>query len=379
MRKLFALLAAIAMVAAFTLPVMAQETEWSFYGSVRMTTFWDKWDRAAMNNYFGTAHIDDDSDLTWANQSNSRLGARVSAGDISGRIELGLNDEGARGVRARLVWGQWDFGVGSIRIGRDYSPSELWNGSNQVWWIDNALTGMGYFYAGRNDQIKFIFPVGGGELQFAFVEPSTNGAPVAAATGLATESDTTIPKLEAMFTRNFGPVYWILTGGYNTYKENIIATEVDHSIDSWVIGTCLGYTAGPFYAYGSIYAGQNLVEYGQSFGYDWEQGAVFNAATNSIEDDDTWGGSIVAGYSPMDILTLEGGWGLIESKVDLAPGVESKDKSQMYYLQARIQVAKGFRIIPEIGKYDLKDREAAGVTTDQGDNVYFGAQWRIDF
>jgi hypothetical protein len=368
------------MVAAFTLPVMAQETEWSFYGSVRMATFWEDWDRNAMNNYWGTAHIDDDSDLGWANQANSRLGARVSAGDISGRIELALVDEGTRGVRTRLVWGQWDFGIGSIRIGRDYSPSELWNGSNQRWWTDNALTGTGYFYAGRNDQIKFIFPVGGGEFQFAFVEPSTNGAPVTGATALATEIDTTIPKLEAMFTRNFGPVYWIITGGYNTFDENVIATERDYSIDSWVVGTVLGYTAGPFYAYGAVYTGQNLVEYGQAFGYDWEQGATYIAATDSIEDDDTIGWSIVAGYSPMDILTLEAGYGWIESQVNTAVGVESEDESQMYYLQARIQVAKGFRITPEIGVYDLDERTATGAAaTDQGDMIYFGAQWRIDF
>jgi hypothetical protein len=361
---------------------MAQETEWSLSGTVRVATFYEDWDRNANINYLGRATaIDDDSDLTWDTQANTRFAMDVSAGDISGKFEIAAHDEGTTGMRARRAYGVWDFGVGSILIGRDYSPSELWNGSNQRWWGDNALTGLGYWYAGRNNQIKFTFPVGGGTFQFAFVEPNAALSPVAGVMGAGTtELDTDIPKLEAMFTHNFGPIYWIITGGYATYDENVIATERDYSIDSYMIGTCLGYTAGPFYAYGAIYVAENPTNYGQSFGYDWELGAQYIAATDGIDDEEMLGWSIVAGFSPNDMITLEAGYGWGETDVNTAVGTNVEDESSMYYLQCVINVAPGFRVIPEIGVYDLDDRTTTGAATvDQGDATYFGAQWRIDF
>ena len=371
MKKFFVLFAACALVAAFTLPAMA-ESEWSFYGSSRFSTWSEDWDNNSMTQYMGRATTFDDRDLTWDQDGGSRFGANVAAGDISGRYEVGINDDG---INQRLIWGQWDFGAGQIRIGTDYSPSELFNYSDQRWWGYNCLTSMGYFYAGRSAQIKFTFPAAGGTFQFAFVEPDTTAIAIGAN---AIEQDTSIPKLEASFTRNFGPVYFFVSGGYNTYDDVVIATDKEYDVDSWMIGTCLGIAQGPFYAYGAIFTAQNLVEYASAFGFDFELNAVYDGVSDSIEDTDTVSYSLVAGFSPNDMITLEAGWGYAEMDRTVQ-GVTTEDDAQMYYLQCRIQVAEGFSIVPEIGKYDLKDRTVGGVSTDQGDMNYFGAHWKIDF
>jgi hypothetical protein len=69
---------AVVMVFIFTTPAMA--ADWVFYGSARMTTFSDDVDPQA-------AGVNSDTDTQWEVQGNSRIGARVTAGEVSGRFE----------------------------------------------------------------------------------------------------------------------------------------------------------------------------------------------------------------------------------------------------------------------------------------------------
>ena len=101
MRKLLIVLTAIAFVAAFTVPAMS--AEWGFYGSVRMSTFMDNVSEEATGTTFS------DDDLTWDQQGNSRIGARVKAGAISGRFEYGISDAKAS---LRLLNATWNYGLG---------------------------------------------------------------------------------------------------------------------------------------------------------------------------------------------------------------------------------------------------------------------------
>jgi len=81
MKKLLVLLAAGAFVLGLTLPAMS--ADWSFYGNSRMSTFFDS-DSEEVNPALGGY---DDDDLTWSLQGNSRIGARVKAGNIGGGFE----------------------------------------------------------------------------------------------------------------------------------------------------------------------------------------------------------------------------------------------------------------------------------------------------
>ena len=48
-------------------------------------------------------------------------------------------------------------------------------------------------------------------------------------------------------------------------------------------------------------------------------------------------------------------------------------------INAKITMAPGVYIIPELIFQDNKDRITNGVTTEQGDATVFGVFWRIDF
>jgi len=129
-----------AMLCLIALPAFAQDkADWAFYGSVRMWTSWEDWDQDAPNVNFGapgpkrsgsyavgTSKFDD-SDLWWGMQYNARIGANVKWGNVGGRFEYGhLNTEGsgtgADTAHVRLLYGDWNFGPGVLRIGQDYTP-----------------------------------------------------------------------------------------------------------------------------------------------------------------------------------------------------------------------------------------------------------------
>ena len=74
-----------------------------------------------------------------------------------------------------------------------------------------------------------------------------------------------------------------------------------------------------------------------------------------------------------DMLYFEGGYGYVVGDLDDA---EEDDETSAYYLQAKINLAKGVFIVPEFGHYDLKDDSAGD---DQGDATYYGLKWQINF
>jgi len=89
------------------------------------------------------------------------------------------------------------------------------------------------------------------------------------------------------------------------------------------------------------------------------------------------GYQLIVGFKASDMITIEGGFGSVESEYDV-PGTY-EDEATAYYVQATINLAKGCFIVPEIGKLDHKDQTVAGVKTEEGDTSYFGAKWQINF
>jgi hypothetical protein len=116
--------------------------------------------------------------------------------------------------------------------------------------------------------------------------------------------------------------------------------------------------------------GTNLGPYGM-----WEQGANDPTITaGEVNDNDSMGYVLVAGFKVSDTISLEAGYGHQESEMDVT-GSEA-DETDSYYVNATINLAKGCFIVPEIGKLDYKD-SATGA--DQGEVTYYGAKWQINF
>jgi len=349
MKKLLVLLSAVAFVVAFTVPAMS--ADWGFYGSARMTTFMNSVSEEASATGF------DDDDLTWDLQGNSRIGAKVKAGDIGGGFEYGT---GGGNANIRKLYGTWKFGAGTLLVGQTYVPVNLFY-SNQVWGGDTDMLRFGGVYDGRRPMIQLST----GGFKIALVEPNTKALPGYA----SVDTDTTLPKIEASYGFKAGPVGLTAVGLYNTY-DVVNAADKEEGVDSYLLG--LGFNIGlaPAYIKGDVWFGQNLGNTTM-----WETGTANAAWVNGdVEDNDNMGYLLVVGFKVSDTLTFEAGYGYAEHDRD---DFTTEDDVSAYYAQATINLAKGAFIVPEVGVVDYGDDPTTGA--DQGDNTYFGAKWQINF
>jgi len=316
----------------------AYAADWNFYGSARIQTFVTKID----DGFFGNSYTEYDQYL----QANSRIGARIKVNDqLTARFEYGT------GVDLRILYGEWNFGTGSFLVGQTYSPLNMFY-SNQVWLQDLNLDGVGGLYSWRNPMLRLKF----GEFQIALIQPSKTSI-------FGSSAEVKIPKIEAKY--KFSKENWHLqiAGGYNSFET--FSGGVTYRIDSYVVALGGGLTFGKAYIQGSIWFGQNVGEYGlldTTFSY-----SLFG------QDTDSYAYQLVAGYKINDMFSIEAGLGYVEADVEyLSLG---KDSSAAYYLQSVIVLAPGVSIIPEIGLIDLQ----TFFGDDEGDIVYYGMKWQIDF
>lgn len=340
MKKLLVLIAAIALVGAFALPAAAGD--WSFYGSARMATFFTSQDEDA----------GDDAGLAWAQQGNSRIGASVKGGDVTGGFEYGT------GVNMRELYGQWNYGGGTLLVGQTYVPLNFWV-SSQTYGGDAGLLDVGGVYGGRHGMI--MLKTAG--IQIAAIEPST------ADLGTGGDIDVTLPKIEARWGTSFGPGFLDIAAGYQSYK--IETAAADYDVNSYVVGVMGGANFGAAYVKANFYTGTNAGQYGL-----WQEGADDAVISGTdVENCATTGILVVGGFKASETMALELGVGQNSHTVDVT-GMDDPDTTMAYYVQANITLADGFYIVPEVGAYDYAK---SNTDADQGTMTYFGAKWQMNF
>ncbi len=348
MKKLLVLIAAIALVSAFALPAAAGD--WSFYGSSRMATFITTSDDTLVPP-------DGDSDMEWAQQGNSRIGGSTTSGDISGKFEYGT------GVNLRVLWAEWNYGNGSLGLGQNYVPCNLWT-SSQTYGGDAGLLDVGGLYGGRLDMIMLKT----GAFKVAAIEPSTT-------TPAAGDTDTMLPKIEASWSTAFGPGSVQVVFGYNSINVEGTAAG-DIAVNSYVVGVLGSANFGAGYVNANVVSASNYTNYGLPSWFDPGAGASGAAAIEDtdVKDASTLGFLVAAGFKASDTMKLELGVG----QVTHTPGTTGADPdgTMAYYAQASIALADGFFIVPEIGGYNFGE-DSAGA--DQGSMTYLGAKWQMNF
>jgi len=363
MKKLFIIVAAMALVSFGTFAVAA---EWNFFGSARMQT----WRVSTDKEFNGTPY--DDDDTVWDLQGNSRIGAKVKAGDVGGYFELGIygptrSDNDSERVRTRQLFGTWNFGAGTLLVGQAYTPTFIPQ-SNQVYGEDADLFGHGGMIGScRKPMIQVQFS----GLKIALVYPNTTnfmGAP---------DVDTKLPKIEASYAMKFGPAAITVYGGYNSYAL-VDATDKDWDVDSYLAGVAVNFGSGPLFVKANVWTGNNVGAYGYGYplGVDVFTGLAW--ADPEAYDADFMGYMLVAGFKMSDMVTFEAGYGAVSSEADCNT-VKYEDDASSYYINATINLAKGVFIVPEFGCINRDDRKVASVSTEQGKLTYFGAKWQINF
>ena len=361
MKKLFVLLSVI--MFAVTFAVSAGADEWDFYGSVRFQTFNTNADEN--NPFYGNATGFDDRDSTWGLNTVSRIGATVQNGDIGGRFEYGHTDAG-NAVTLRRLYGTWNFGMGELLVGRDYTPIHFVTG--KVYENDGGLRRFGGFFTFRPMiQVKID------DFKLALISPS-NGSPDNMG---SLENDNTYPKVEASYTLAMDTLSVRLFGGWNGY-EAASATDKLYNINSYIYGVAGTVNAGPIKLKVMVWDGQNVGLYGLTTNHDVDSNADWDATSASVRNNESYGGIASVGVKINDVVGVEAGFGYVSAKDDLV-GDEDNDEAWAAYLQAPITLAPAVTVVPEIGHYDYETNGTVGNDADQGYETYFGAKWQINF
>lgn len=381
MKKLTIIIAALALV-CFAAPAMA--VDWNFYGNARMATFY-------YSNDQGGA---EDSELQWDLQSNSRVGANVKAENITARFEFGVSESN---VSSRRIYGVWNFGSGTMKIGKDYTPTSQFI-SGQVYDGDLGLLGIGTNYGSRHGQIAFGF----GGFEIALINPNTGylgGMTIKATVGVEDSAgaitditavstdnngdiDQIIPKIEAKWGTSYDAWNFNLMGGLNYYTiGDVVGTSGtdDIEVTSYIVGGDVGFNFGPGYVKAALSYGSNIGNANWSLpslagGTSGQGGLAQWDGDDDTNDTTTFQGALVGGLKVSDMLSFEGGFGYRADKTD---GGDARDTAPWAaYVQSVIALAPGVYIIPEVGYYDY-DNDAAG--DDQGSLFYLGGKWQINF
>lgn len=347
--------------------------DWNFYGSARMMTWYESGDAPGFLNEHDNGNINEsDSELTWALQSNSRIGAKVKRGDIEARFEYGT------GVNLRRLYAIWKFAEGQeLLIGQDYAPLGDIGYSNQVYAGDEGLSDAGTVDDGRRPMIQWSW----NGLKVALISVQDAFVPDGYMEGA--DIDVVVPKIEAHYRYEADAFYAGVFGGYQTYQVDADSLEIDPGsarpgdidVNAYVGGVEGGVTLGPIYINAQVYWAQNAGAFGlAALGFNQP---VY--VDNDLQDATTFGVGGVIGWTLNDRFALEAGAGYTEEDNDaIGKSAEyvTKDKTAAYYIQATIILAKGVYIIPEVGYWDLCD-DIAG--NDEKDFWYAGAKWQINF
>lgn len=327
--------------------VPASPAGWEFYGSARVQTFVEKDD-------YGSLGIDGRKSVRHSLQSNACIGARVNAGDrLTGGFEYGT------GVTARMLYGEWDFGPGTLLVGQAYSPLNM-RYAGQVWWDDTNLLDFGGLFSGRNPMIRLKI----GEFRIAAVAPASPGI------GGLTDTEVTLPKIEARYRFSGEDWFVDIAGGYNSYE--ISGNTGTYDIDSWIAAMGWGADLGRAYVRAGAWVGENTGSY-RLINQPMDSPFI-SVTTQTLNDNQAFAFILVAGFRFNDTVCIEAGYGHTEAEPDIQGSHE--DAISTWYVQSRITLAPGVRVVPEVGGVDWQEN-TAGV--DQGETLYWGAKWQIDF
>ncbi len=415
MKKLFIVGIAALLLVVFTVPAMAKVK----MGGIIFTDFYyldrDK------NNANSLSLGNDPYQVTtiqvpyitrlygrWTNEDNVGMFIELGLGQTS----QGVPDASSSGVVLRHAYGWWDVTPNfQIMAGKSTTPFSPLNPSQMIGTNSGSLNiiGVGYgnFYSGRFAQVRGTFKFGKvGRVALALVDPNGSARVIKDSyakyfpwdfyTNLPYQTNTKLPRIDIAVPLYFGPVS--LYPGFLYQKRTVdkISTAAspfpagnfDDSVDTY-IGT-LGVKAG--------FGGFSISAEG-NWGRNWgnTRGLIGTSAPalwstalmntdGSTSNATTYGYWFDASYK-FGPVTPHLIFSQMKSKVDI--GIQTSTvsyqgnidtSSTMWGISVPIDLAKGFRVRPELmwyddGKFQLEGNDE----TDLGSYAIYGVQFQITF
>lgn len=325
--------------------------EWNFYGSARISMFYTDFDKDIFRNTSNAAAGTggDTNNFEQDLNGNARIGANIKArDDLTGRFEFGAKEGDSNDDRAnvRILWGEWNFGKGSLGVGKHYTPL-LFPYSNNVYNIyarkdgDTNMSLFGMLYGKRKPMVRLKF----GNFQIAAVQPNTivhmdyncsgNSADfTAAATDAYTavlvgggttaeamsaaeaagtsyvysnldlydaqpDTEVQIPAIQFKYKYDFNMGHIAVAGGFQTF--DIVVDNDQYDVTSYVLALGGRLNVGKAYFKANIWGGQNVGNLADTL----VSGQI--ASTYEAADDLDGAGLGYAKFSDGTINTVTGG------------------------------------------------------------------------
>jgi hypothetical protein len=420
MKKVFAIMVAVAALVAFTAPAWAamDEPGPSFVVGGRMLTDvgYNKSSKELTNNK--------KEDVTTAFVSlagHSYLNAKFASADktTGGFIELGLlstsnaNSAGfkaanSESVLLRYAYGWWKVGNCKLLAGQD----DGWVGSlkhapKQYFGIDQdgklLLANWGYIYSGRHPQVRFEWESGMFGFALAAVQPGAESLAynAAGATGLTAGTLNTIPGVDAYANLpRFDAAVEFKAGGlwvqpgfaWSQLKLEGVSGGADNTSTQYMAILPVKFSVGPFTAKAEIHYGQNNdIEWsGNLLGLNVLRTALASVpvvkSNGKIEDSHQVGGFLALEYKIIPALEVTAGAGIEQVSNDAwkqsvaSGGAGFKDDNytrKAYFVALPYTVTKNFSLHPEFSYFDYGDNPQTN--SDRGNEWLLGMQFRFVF
>src|SRR5512133_1270758 len=371
--------------AALALSTSAMALDLTPYGAIRVGTWW-----TSSTYYNNTATPLHDADFTLDLQGDSLIGMRVKEGDFSGVAELGAYNPKNRGagLELRMLFGEWNFGEGKLRVG--YAPSPYVYRSEQTYDSDGGFNGYGSLWDGRYAQIKASLNNG---LYLTLKKQETGGfgnnyttntgpawqntafnptATQYAATN--TNYDTYLPQTTVGYEGKAGIVTYGSGVAFNLYKVTQTNSDVQAFSDdiySYLAFAHAKIDLAPLELKFNAYTGQNIGNLMSnagaatgSFYYRNVAGQTANAYT--------YGGWGQIGYTMNDKVKMFAGVSYESNDTRLTVA----DERMAAFANLQYAVTKNFKVVPEF-TYLNDLRNTAGNKEPQ---IYAaGAKWEMSF
>ncbi|MDZ7698336.1 MAG: porin [Deltaproteobacteria bacterium] len=404
MKKLFVMGMAALLLVAFAVPAMADVK----IGGIVFTDFYYL-DRDKENAAFrGLGDGSTSYNVTGIQVPNiTRLYARWTNEDNVGLyIEFGVGQDGgnldgssSNGAGLRHAYGWWDVNpMFQIMAGKSTTPFSPLNPSQLLGTRSGSVNiiGVGYgdYYAGRFAQVRGTFKFGkAARLEIALVDPNGTMAGGTFNTYNAwpvgpwfdySANNTVIPRIDIGVPIYLGPIH--LYPGFLWQDRKVDKPvgldggPVDDSVTTWIgsIGVKMGF--GPFGFAGEFNYGEN---WGNTRGLAGVTPASLLAfaslkSDNNIEDAETYSFWVDFSYK-LGPVTPHFIYGQMKTK-NKFDTLDMEAKTQMIGFSVPIDLAKGFRVRPEVMWYDDGDLDVSGHgSADFGKYAIYGVQFQITF
>lgn len=345
---------------ALVITALPAFAETSFYGSAKLSTFWN-------TNENNTKH-DTNTDYDQHIQSNSVIGMKAAFGEMAGRVELGVGnaltkvksttDDSANSSSSfasiRLLYGTYKLDFGTVLIGQDFN--NYYVGSAQVALDDNANKNYGATWDTRQPQIKLTFDNG---IYLAAIQAS----PVAATT------ENFMPKLNIGYEGKNGDFKYGAGVVGQAYKDQSI--NPNNTITS-----LMGY----FHSSLKVEDAALLINLGVgqntgNMGFSSANGSGTSMTNIYYKKKNTtsFEGMLQASYTLSPKYKFNAGVGYA---MDDNSNFIKTDNRMALFVNAPITLGKKFSLTPEFTYHDQLDQ---AVGTKGNKDYIYGAKWQMDF